>query len=202
MAISQSSVSRSSHKTKDTKICKRCGKTYPKTGSPLRGKTGRICPECRPAYYEEQYARVVVYTAWYNMLLRCYDPTANGYNAYGGRGIVVCDRWRESFDVYYADVGPRPTPAHSIDRIDNDGDYVPGNVRWADAKTQARNRRSNRWLTYAGKTQTMAAWAEELGVTIWTLSARLRSGKYSEERALSQPFRKKCLRKRKDETAG
>lgn len=88
-----------------------------------------------------------VYAAWANLIYRCTNPRAPLYRYYGGRGIQVCVRWRESFEAFFADVGPRPAgrigrrPAFSIDRIDNDGNYEPGNVRWATLKEQRANQR-------------------------------------------------------------
>lgn len=74
------------------------------------------------------------------MRQRCLNPKAIGYKRYGGRGITVCDQWRDSFEAFLADVGPRPSAAHSIDRIDNDGNYEPGNVRWATTAQQHANK--------------------------------------------------------------
>ena len=81
------------------------------------------------------------YHAWCSMRQRCFNPKNPGYHLYGGRGITVCERWRASFTAFLADVGPRPSSIHSIDRIDNDGHYEPGNVRWTTADVQARNQR-------------------------------------------------------------
>lgn len=80
------------------------------------------------------------YRAWDAMKQRCTNPKANGYDGYGGRGITVCDRWRYSFENFYADMGDRPSRDHSLDRIDNEGNYEPGNCRWATHSEQMKNR--------------------------------------------------------------
>ena len=81
------------------------------------------------------------YYRWMSMKLRCYCPTHPAYKNYGGRGIRVCQRWLDSYAMFETDIGPRPTPKHSLDRINNEGDYEPNNVRWATHKEQANNRR-------------------------------------------------------------
>lgn len=81
---------------------------------------------------------------WYSMKQRCFNPKSKRYADYGGRGITMADAWRESFDTFYADMGPRPSSKHSIDRINNDGNYEPGNCRWATATEQARNQRKRK----------------------------------------------------------
>ncbi len=81
------------------------------------------------------------YEIWSSMKKRCENPNSHAWHNYGGRGIAVCDRWRNSFEDFFEDMGPRPSPEHSIDRIDNDRGYEPGNVRWATAQEQARNTR-------------------------------------------------------------
>lgn len=83
------------------------------------------------------------YAVWQGMKQRCYYPRHKDYSRYGGRGIRVCDAWLNSFEQFRNDMGSKPTPSHSLDRINNDGDYEPGNVRWATAKTQAKNRKRN-----------------------------------------------------------
>ncbi len=83
------------------------------------------------------------YSSWCAMKARCLNPNTTRFEQWGGRGIKICPQWVNSFENFYADVGPRPTPKHSIDRIDNDGNYEPGNVRWATPKEQNNNKRTN-----------------------------------------------------------
>ena len=120
---------------------------------------------------------------WCGIRRRCRNPRDRIYAYYGGRGIRVCERWND-FSNFLADMGRRPSPAHSIDRFPNkDGDYEPCNCRWATRQQQMRNKRDNRLLTLRGRTQCAAAWAQELGLSVHTLRRRLYAG-YSDEHAL------------------
>lgn len=78
-------------------------------------------------------------TAWRDAKRRCTNPNCKKWERYGGRGITMCDEWMNSFEQFFAYIGPKPTSQHSLDRIDNDGNYEPGNVRWATKQEQARN---------------------------------------------------------------
>lgn len=116
------------------------------------------------------------YLVWCNMRYRCTNPKHPKYPRYGGRGIVVCARWMDSFASFLQDVGQRPFVEASIGRIDNDGNYEPGNVRWETRKQQQRNMSSNRMVTIEGKTQPVSAWEEESGINRGAVRYRVRSG--------------------------
>jgi hypothetical protein len=122
------------------------------------------------------------------MKTRCSNPNRDRYHCYGGRGIRVADEWQNDFEAFKAHVGPRPSDEHSLDRIDVNGDYAAGNVRWATQKEQSRNKRKNVNITAFGKTQTIAAWAEETGLDYYALYNRLRDGYLSPEEALTIPL--------------
>lgn len=115
-----------------------------------------------------------LFPTWQQMLQRCHNENNTGYKNYGARGISVCQRWRDSFADFIADVGERPSDEHSIGRIDNDGNYEPDNVRWETRQQQGENRRSNRYVTFNGKTQTMSEWAREAGITREAMRLRLK----------------------------
>jgi hypothetical protein len=128
-----------------------------------------------------------VYNAWINMRQRCTNPARKEWENYGGRGISVCDDWMVSFDAFLQDMG-EPQEGMTLDRFDVNGDYEPGNCRWASYQAQGRNTRDNRMVTYQSRTQSLADWADELGIAYWTLHVRFRRG-WSTERALSTPTR-------------
>lgn len=112
------------------------------------------------------------YRTWAKMIGRCHTTTDKSYCNYGGRGIEVCEQWRSDFRNFLADVGPAPTPKHSIDRINNDGNYEPGNVRWATSKEQSKNTR--RTVRINGRP--LVEICEELGLNPDTVRLRLKRG--------------------------
>lgn len=129
------------------------------------------------------------YAAWCNAKHRCFNQANHAFGNYGGRGVTMCDRWRDSFENFYADMGPRPSPMHSIDRFpNNNGNYEPGNCRWATKKEQAVNRRGNRLLTYNGLTLTLSEWARRININHQTLQMRLAAG-WTEADAITKPLR-------------
>jgi hypothetical protein len=125
---------------------------------------------------------------WNAMLQRCSNPNNKEYQRYGGSGITVCEAWLTSFEAFYAAMGPRPTPHHTLERLDNSKGYSPENVVWDTPKAQARNRKTTVWITHNGVTLCAKDWAVKLGVKPATLRARLREGKSIEE-ALFMPVR-------------
>jgi hypothetical protein len=132
-----------------------------------------------------------LYDTWHAMIRRCHNPAADNYGRYGGRGITVCQAWRDSFDAFLADLPPRPTPEHSLERIDNNGPYEPGNVRWATPREQARNRRDNHYLTARGRTLLIEEWAEVTGIPKSTLHNRIKAG-WTDEQVVDTPPRDKA----------
>jgi len=129
------------------------------------------------------------YRTWASMIQRCTNPNVKGYKYYGGRGIAVCKRWRKSFTNFLTDMGERPSPKHTIDRIDGDGNYEPSNSRWTTQIVQQNNRRNNRFITYNGIMITYAQWSRKLGGGNALVSHRLRRG-WTEAEAVSTPVKK------------
>lgn len=129
--------------------------------------------------------RAPEYSVWSAMIQRCNNPKAPEHHRYGARGISVCERWRD-FANFIADMGRRPAAHLQIDRIDNSGNYEPGNCRWATPKEQGRNMRSNVLLTHNGKTLCAAAWAEETGISWSCIRARIRRG-WRHDKILTTP---------------
>ena len=121
-----------------------------------------------------------VYVIWLGVKQRCYNPSYEHYHRYGGRGITMCDAWRDNFAKFRDDVGVRPQGA-SLERIDNDGNYEPNNVRWATRREQANNRSTNVVLTHDGLTMNLKQWAVHLGWKYGLIASRWKKGLRGEE---------------------
>lgn len=130
-----------------------------------------------------------LFVCWQSMIWRCYNKNRRDYAYYGGRGVVVCERWRNSFQAFALDMGDKPE-GMSIDRIDCNGNYEPGNCRWATNKQQSNNKRNNRVIVANGEARTISQWAESLGVDHSAIAYRLRKG-WPADAAVSLPKRSK-----------
>lgn len=128
------------------------------------------------------------YRAWCGMKSRTLNQNEPNHKHYGGRGITVSDRWMRSFPDFLLDMGPRPSPKHSIDRINNDGNYEPGNCRWATQREQCNNKRSNRRLKYNGEHLTISEWARRFGIRPQSIIDRLDRLGWTIEAALTSPI--------------
>ncbi len=161
-----------------------CGAVKEVNGCSLLQGTSRSCGCLKSKLSRERatkhgMADSSIYKAWQHMHGRCSCPNDKGYMRYGARGIRVCQEWSGpgGFQRFYDHVGDKPTPYHSIGRIDNDGNYEPGNVRWEDDIQQANNKSTNVVVPHNGELKTIAQWARESGLARATLSYRLKNGK-------------------------
>jgi hypothetical protein len=141
----------------------------------VAAETGRSCRVHAQTHSPE-------YFAWHRAKRRVTIPNSPDWHLYGGRGIRMCDRWihgeegKTGSQCFVADMGPRPSPMHSLDRIDVNGHYEPGNCRWATSREQSNNRRSNIRVTIHGRTQTTAEWARAAGISPSAIKDRVKSG--------------------------
>ncbi len=163
-----------------------CGKEVVKRAEQVKFGTVRSCG-C--LHIDNTIARSTVhgmahspeYQVWAGMIRRCSNPSAQHYERYGGRGIKVCERWRDSFENFLEDMGPRPGDNYSLDRKDNDGHYIKDNCRWATREQQYRNRSSNVKLMYHGEVKTLKDAADAIGIRGTWLRALLLRGYTIEE---------------------
>jgi hypothetical protein len=160
-----------------------CGEVVVKATGDV--KAGRRCHSCAgnsPALLAQGriphgLSHTQEFKSWFSMKRRC-SAKATGRNKalYFDRGIRVCDRWENSFPAFLEDMGKKPSPEHSIDRIDNTVGYEPGNCRWATTLEQSLNRKTNCRITFNGKSLTYSEWAKETGINRRTISSRARKG--------------------------
>lgn len=134
------------------------------------------------------------YNSWAAMKSRCLNPHSRNFSNYGGRGISICERWLE-FENFFDDMGRKPSPRHTIDRKNNDGNYEPDNCKWATNSEQQSNKRNNRLLSCGGRTQTRTQWERELEMNTSTMDYRIARG-WSDEKIIKTPVLRAVVRTR------
>lgn len=166
-----------------------CGKECVVMTDKLKSGHTRSCG-ClkRDAATKHNDANSAEHRAWISMRSRCNNPNDNAYHNYGGRGVKVSEAW-DDYSVFLAEMGRKPHPKMQIDRKDNSKGYQPGNCQWATCKKNQNNKRSNRRVDFGGRTQTIAEWAEEIGINYRTLNNRINRG-WPLARALTEPVTK------------
>lgn len=188
-------ISRHPENTKANKarwVCKcDCGNHCVAIGGSLTSKKHVSCG-CHRKYIAIQRVQThgmsgtFEHRVWKNILARCYRPTSTHYASYGGRGISVCDEWRNSFLAFLADVGHAPSKNHQIDRIDNNGDYNKQNCKWSTRTEQCNNRRNNIIVTYNQQQMTLSQLCRKLNLPYETVRRRIRDYGWSIEKATSK----------------
>lgn len=192
---------REAGKAKDKRVlwfCQcECGRTKIVNGQQLRTGDTKSCGcQWRTGKHSITHGHTIgkrtkEYSTWARMIARCENPSSERVaRRYRDRGIKVCNRWRCSFEAFFDDMGPRPSDRHSIDRIDNDGNYEPSNCRWATRSEQGRNTTRNRLITCRGQTKTLAEWAEISGVSCDVIRQRIDRDSWDSEKAIFYPTRK------------
>ena len=127
------------------------------------------------------------YRTWTGLKTRCFNQNHHSYSDYGGRGISICERWNCSYESFLEDMGEAPTQYHTIERVDVNKNYEPGNCKWATQKEQANNRRNNHFLTHLGETMTISQWSEKCGLKQQLIADRIRLG-WDASMALTKPI--------------
>lgn len=158
-----------------------CGVRFNADGSEVRRGNKRQCPECAKRSMVKSktthgMSGTDEYRIWRAIKSRCLNPNSDAYNYYGGRGIGMFPAWANCFMTFFNDMGSRPTKMHTVERINNGGDYEPSNCVWATRKQQANNKRNNKILTINGRQKTLAQWADLTGINESAIRARIRRG--------------------------
>lgn len=169
-----------------------CGNVIQTTAKVLRSGESQSCgclnrERTIKTHTKHGLARTPAYKSYVTMLDRCYRANHRSYSKYGGKGITVCESWRNGVENFVRDMGPRPSLKHSLDRIDPNGNYGPSNCRWATATEQQRNRRDTLTLTFKDQSLPLAEWAERYRLPANTLHGRIKLG-WSIEKALTTPL--------------
>ena len=162
-----------------------CGRISVMRISSMRSCNGKGCYWCTSGTH--RMSHLPESDVWSGIVQRCTNVNCKSYANYGGRGITICDRWRESFAAFYSDMGARPSDRHSIDRIDNSAGYSPDNCRWATKSQQARNTRGNRVVQFRGREMLLVEIAEQVGMPLHIIHGRLKCG-WTIERAVETAY--------------
>ncbi len=160
-------------------------------GSFVESEINNNTKSCGCSRLKHGMAHTAEYRIWHGMIQRCHNSKNKGFERYGARGITVHPDWRGEggFERFFAHVQKRPSPTHSIDRVDGSRGYEPGNVRWATPSEQMRNFSRNHYLTHDGRNLTVVEWSETLGVPVGALYSRISWG-WTDERVLTTPVAK------------
>lgn len=163
-----------------------CGNSIEADGVSLRSGKRTSCDECsstrrRMAATKHGLCETDEFWILEGMKSRCYNPENKRYSRYGGRGITICQRWLDSPLNFLIDLGPRPSKQHSIERNDRNGNYEPGNCRWATLEEQANNRSNNHEITIGGVTKNITKWSADTGVCRTVILRRLKRGLAGED---------------------
>lgn len=158
-----------------------CGKQFDANGYYARSGKVTTCQTCaaersRAASVKHGLTGTVEFSTWTDIQTRCYNQKTKAFSDYGGRGILVCDRWISSFENFLSDMGAKPSVNHSIERNDVNGNYEPGNCRWATKAEQARNKRNTRFIEINGVTKRLQEWAEQAGLAASVIRLRAKCG--------------------------
>ena len=171
-----------------------CGNTVIVVGRNLRTKNSKSCGCLRNEHikklkFTHGKCNSPEYLSWAGMIKRCNNPNNKSFKDYGGRGLKIYPQWKKSFSDFYKYIGPKPTPKHTIERINNNLGYFPGNIRWATTKEQNNNRRSNHDITFNNQTMNLTQWAATLGIKRSTLNSRIVIMGWPIEDAFCKPIR-------------
>jgi hypothetical protein len=178
-------------------VCTKCGETSDKIGSHLKKYAlSKAGGGCRCCFRKEIHKVTTIHgmdgspelKCWRAIKSRCTNKNSSEYFNYGGRGITMCDRWTNSFQHFYNDMGPRPSNKHSIDRIDNNGNYEPDNCRWATQTEQINNRRVTLFINYLGKKTPLKFVSNKTGIPYAILYTRITRLGWAAEKAISTPY--------------
>lgn len=167
-----------------------CGNTIATDGKALRHGLSQSCGCLKNEQIKQRstthgMTNSSEYKTWCGMKRRCYNKNEKSYPRYGGRGIAMSEEWKSSFEAFLKDIGPKPSPQHSIERIDPNGNYEPSNCKWLPLSEQNYNRRDTIRLTSNGVTKTLVEWTKETGLPYSTIQARLIKG-WSEHDAVTK----------------